>query len=147
MKKLLVVLLALAITALVVPAMAQESILPPGANKSLIEENLLIGLNSDNAGLQRSCALMLGEIQSDRAIIPLMATLHDATDENIRIAAAWSLCKIGDSRGVYAVLMATRFDESLKVQTVCAWYYENFVKQGSFTFIQPEYNLVAIADE
>ena len=147
MKKILVVLAALAMTALVVPAMAQESVLPPNANKSLIEDNLFIGLNSDNAGLKRSCALMLGEIQSDRALIPLMATLHNSTDENVRIAAAWSLCKIGDARGVYAVLMATRFDESSKVQTVCAWYYENYVKQGSFTFIQPEYNFIAILDE
>jgi HEAT repeat protein len=147
MKKVLVVLVALVISALVVPALAGESVLPANANKSLIEDNLLIGMQTDNAGLQRSCALMLGQIQSDRAVIALMDVIHNAADENLRVAAAWSLCKIGDARGVYAVKMATRYDESSKVQAVCAWYYENLVKQGSFTFIQPEYNLVAVADE
>jgi hypothetical protein len=143
MKKLLVLLAALILVALVVPVMAQESVLPPNANKALIEQNLLIGLNSENQGLQRSSALMLGTIQSDRAVIPLMAALKSSQDENLRAAAAWSLCKIGDERGVYAVKMATKFDESNKVQVRCAWYYETLVEPGTFTFTQSQDEIVA----
>jgi HEAT repeat protein len=89
---------------------------------------------------------MLGAIQSDRAVIPLMAALNSSTDEHVRVAAAWSLCRIGDARGVYAVKMATKFDDSNKVQARCAWYYETMVEPGTFTFIQTNGELVASAE-
>jgi len=143
MKKSIVLLALLSVIACAVPVMARQSVLPPDANKVLIEDNLFIGMVSDNLGLQRSCALMLGEIVSDRAVVPLMAVLHNSSDENLRVAAAWSLCKIGDARGVYAVKMAVKYDESAKVQTTCAWYYENLVKQGTFAFEQPEIPAIA----
>jgi hypothetical protein len=143
MKILMVLLASLLVMVCVIPALAKESILPSNANKTLIEDNLFIGIASDNLGLQRSCALMLGKIESDRAVVPLMAVLHNTADDNLRVAAAWALCKIGDARGVYAVKMAVRYDESKKVQATCAWYYENFVKQGTFTFAQPELPVIA----
>ena len=143
MKKSNVLLASLFLVASAIPAIAQESVLPPNANKALIEDNLFNGVASDNLGLQRSSVLMLGKIKSDRAVIPLMTVLHGTTDEHVRVAAAWALCKIGDARGVYAVKMAVRFDESAKVQASCAWYYENLVKQGMFTFAQPELPLIA----
>lgn len=145
MKKSIGLLAVLTLAVLVVPMMAQESILPPNANKALIEDNLLIGLSTNNAGLQRSSALLLGKIQSDRAVIPLMTAFHNNPNENVRIAAAWALCKIGDARGVYAVKMAVKYDECPKVQATCAWYYENFVRQGTFSFTQPEEPMIANA--
>jgi hypothetical protein len=143
MKKSIVLFASVFVIAFAVPSMAKESILPLNADKKLIEENLFIGLASDNLGLQRSCALMLGKIESEKAVVPLMAVLHNNADENIRAAAAWALCKIGDARGVYAVKMAVKYDESTKVQATCAWYYEHFVKQGTFIFTQPEPPVVA----
>jgi len=146
MKKTIVLLALLLVVVYAIPATAQEYFLPPNANKALIEDNLFIGLAYDNLGLQRSCALMLGEIQSTRAVVPLMGVLHNSTDENLRVAAAWALCKIDDARGVYAVKMAVKYDESAKVKTTCAWYYENFVKQGTFTFAQPEPLVIAVIE-
>ena len=143
MKKSIVLLASLFIIVCAVPAIARESVLPPNADKELIEENLFIGIASDNLGLQRGCALMLGKIQSNRAVIPLMNVLHTNADENTRVAAAWALCKIGDARGVYAVRMAVKYDDCMKVQATCAWYYENFVKQGTFIFTQPEPPIIA----
>jgi hypothetical protein len=143
MKKSIVLFTSLLVIAYAFPAIAQEAVLPPNANKGLIEDNLFIGIASDNLGLQRSCALMLGTIQSNRAVIPLMSVLHTNADENMRVAAAWALCKIGDTRGVYAVKMAVKYDECTKVQATCAWYYENLVKQGTFTFTQPELPVIA----
>jgi len=143
MKKSIVLLVSLLVIMYAIPAVSQESILSPNANKVLIEDNLFVGMACDNLGLQRGCALMLGKIQSNRAVVPLMAVLHNTSDENLRVAAAWALCKIGDARGVYAVKMAVKFDESTKVQATCAWYYENLVRQGTFTFAQPEPSVVA----
>jgi len=145
MKKTILLFSLVILGTLSVPLLAKESILPAWSNKTLIEDNLFIGLSSDNIGLQRSCALMLGKIQSDRAVIPLMEVFHSSAYENVRIAAAWALCKIGDERGVYSVKMAVKYDGCAKVQTTCAWYYENLVRQGTFTFVQPEDIVVAIA--
>jgi len=146
MKKSIVLLASLLVIVTAIPVMALDSVLLPSANKALIEENLFIGLASSNLGLQRSCALMLGKIQSDRATIPLMAVLHNSADDNVRVAAAWALCRIGDGRGVYAVKMAVKHDECAKVQATCAWYYENLVKQGTFTFAQPELPVIATTE-
>ena len=145
MKKSIVLFAALALIVLAAPVIAQESILPPNANKALIEDNLIIGLSTNNTGLQRASALLLGEIKSDRAVIPLMKAFHNNPNENVRIAAAWALCTIGDSRGVYAVKMGVKFDDCPKVQALCAWYYENLVKQGTFTFVQPEEPMIVDA--
>jgi HEAT repeat protein len=146
MKKSIILFAVLTFALFVVPLAAQEAALPQNANKVVIEDNLFAGLANSNTGLQRSCALMLGKIKSDRAVIPLMTLFHDSPNENVRIAAAWALCKIGNSRGVYAVKMAVKYDEQAKVQATCAWYYENFVKQGSFTFTQPEEQMVASSE-
>jgi HEAT repeat protein len=96
--------------------------------------NLLIGLRSDNQGLKESSAYMLGELKAGEAVVPLMAILRSDAPESSRIVAALALCRIGDSRGVYAVKRAVQFDESASVQQKCAWFYEQYVKAGSFEF-------------
>ena len=138
MKKEVVLIAILLVIVSAMPAMAKDLGSISENTKSLVEDNLFIGMSTENPGLQRGCVLMLGEMLSQRAVIPLMEVLHNNADENMRIAAAWALCKIGDARGVYAVKMAVKYDECTKVQTSCAWYYENFVRQGTFTFAQPE---------
>jgi hypothetical protein len=97
--------------------------------------NLLVAIKSDNCGLRTSAAYLLGELQAEEAVIPLMAALHEGKEACNRIAAAWALCKIGDARGVFAVKQAVRFDESKKVQRLCAWYYNVYVDANTFTFV------------
>jgi hypothetical protein len=48
---------------------------------SQIEENYLVGLNSSNVGLRTSCAYFLGEMKSDKAIIPLLKLLRNGETE------------------------------------------------------------------
>lgn len=101
-------------------------------------ENLLIGLSSENDGLRRSSAYMLGVLKSDEAVVPLMRALKSHQDECTRIVAALSLCKIGDARGVFAVKQEVRFSESNKVKKCCACFYNQYVEGGSFEFLTPE---------
>jgi hypothetical protein len=115
-------------------AQAQELVLPANADKTLIEDNLLAGLTSENTGLQRSCALMLGKIKSSRAVIPLMAALRSGKTMELKSAAAWALCNIGDDRGTFAVKREVQFNNCCKTQLRCAWYYENMVHSGTFWF-------------
>jgi len=58
-------------------------------------ESLIIGLNSDNLGLQSSSAYMIGELQLSEAVIPLLRILHSEKNEELRIMAALALYKIG----------------------------------------------------
>jgi hypothetical protein len=74
-----------------------------------------------------------------------MAVLSDNPDENVRIAAAWALCMIGDMHGVDAGKIAVKYDKSLRVQSVCEKYYENFIRQGKFSLPQPEDTNIANA--
>lgn len=107
--------------------------LTPGQYASA-EENLLIGLASDNQGLVEGSANMLGELKSSKAVIPLMKLLRDGEQESTRIVAALALCQIGDERGLYAVKRATQFDDSERVAQRCAWFYNSYAKAGTFGF-------------
>ena len=102
------------------------------------EANLLAGLASENLGLKESAAYMLGEIKSDRAVVPLMSLLKNSDQESTRIVAALALCRIGDARGVYAVKQASRFENSTLVAQRCAWFYDQYVNPGSFNFVSNE---------
>ena len=93
------------------------------------EENLLVGLNSDNFGLKSSSAQILGDIQSKKAVIPLMRILKDSHDERLRIVAALSLYKIQDARGLFAVKQAVKFDDSARVRKLCNNFYLDSEKQ------------------
>jgi hypothetical protein len=87
------------------------------------EKNLLIGLNTDNYGLKSSAAQILGDIKSNKAVIPLMRILKSSDDENLRIIAAHSLYKIQSPMGMFAVRQAIRFDESARVRKMCLNFY------------------------
>jgi hypothetical protein len=148
MKKTVSVLAALALVIVVTTgAMAtdQYSAMSP-AKYQRAEQSLLNGLQEDNLGVKEGSAYMLGEMKSSKAVIPLMKLLRDGEQESTRIVAALALCRIGDARGVYAVKRATFFDKSERVSQRCAWFYNSYVKAGSFDFAvvgSPEANEMA----
>ncbi len=86
------------------------------------------GLNSDNLGLQAGCAYMVGELCCQRSVITLLKLLHNCPSEELRILAALSLYKIGDSRGIFAIKQAIKFDESKRVQRMCEIYYKAYLQ-------------------
>ena len=95
---------------------------------NLIEANLLNNLDTDNRGLSISSVQMLGEIKSNKAVIPLMRILKNSGDEAARISAALSLYKIGDARGLYAVKQAAKFDNSQRVRNMTNKFYLESLK-------------------
>lgn len=92
-------------------------------NRETVISNLLEGLNSENTGLKVSSAYYLGEYKSSEAVIPLMKIFHTDTNESIRIAAALSLMKIGDERGIKTLKYAGEYDDSPKVKKMCSKFY------------------------
>lgn len=98
------------------------------------------GLNSDNIGLQAGCVYMIGELCCKKSVICLMKLLHNSSSEELRILAALSLYKIGDSRGIYAIKQAIRFDESKRVQRMCDIFYKAYIQEKSIDDIEVAVN-------
>ena len=87
------------------------------------------GIHSDNEGLVMSSSYFLGELKSDEAVIPLMKILKSDVNEEARIMAGLSLSKIGDSRGIFAIKQAIRFDKSERVKRMCVNFYQDYLSQ------------------
>jgi HEAT repeat protein len=100
--------------------------------RDLAIQNLLIGLDSGNSGLTSSSAFYLGELNSSKAVIPLMRILRSSDQEELRISAALALLKIGDARGIFAIKRAIRFDESDRVSKMCEKFYNSYT-YGEFS--------------
>ncbi len=92
-------------------------------DKKMIETNLLIGLNSDNRGLQISSANFLGEYKISKAVIPLMKVLKSSECDELKVQAALALVKIGDPRGIFAVKQAIHYDKNSSVRRFCNIFY------------------------
>ncbi|HTY60616.1 MAG TPA: HEAT repeat domain-containing protein [Bacteroidota bacterium] len=106
----------------------------PSPDMELTEARLLDDVRCDDCQKRDNAMFDLGELRSEKAVIPLMAVLHSDADETSRIVAALALCRIGDARGTYAVKRAAKFDDSEKVRTLSAWFYNTYVNEGSFLF-------------
>jgi hypothetical protein len=106
----------------------------PAPDLELTESKLLDDVRCDNCQTKESAIFDLGELRSEKAVIPLLDVLHRDGDESSRVVAALALCRIGDARGTFAVRRAATFDRSEKVRTLAAWFYNTYVKEGSFQF-------------
>ena len=93
----------------------------------IIEDNLLVGLETDNLGLKVSAAYFLGEMKSERAVIPLMKMLKGNTTEEEKLIAALSLAKIKSEKGMFAVKQRIKYDDSKRVQRLCDIFYKNYL--------------------
>lgn len=99
-------------------------------NIEAVSENLLNGVNSQNQGLQVSSAHLLGEFEVQNAVIPLLRVFNNTNSEGVKIAAALSLLKIGDSRGIKAIEFASKYDDSQRVKNMCKRFYLYHVKEN-----------------
>jgi HEAT repeats len=99
------------------------------SSKEACVKTLLEGLNTENRGLQAGCTYMLGEICCNRSVIALLDILHNSPSEELRILAALSLYKIGDSRGIYAIKQSIKFDESERVSRLCDKFYRAYMQK------------------
>jgi hypothetical protein len=110
---------------------SSDAIINPRMNVQIKDntvETLIMGLNSDNIGLKSGSAYMIGELKLKQATIPLLRVLHNEKNEELRIAAALALYKIGSPVAIYAVRQAIKFDESERVSKLCASFYSNYLK-------------------
>jgi hypothetical protein len=92
-----------------------------------IEDNLLTGIKSKNIGLRTSSAYFLGEMKSDKAMIPLLILVQNGGTEESRIIAALSLYKIESKIGMYRLKYLAESDESELAKRVFDRIYKKYV--------------------
>lgn len=97
------------------------------------EKSLITAIESENRGLSVSSIQILGELNSINAVLPLLKVLHNSNSEEARIAASVSLYKIGDKRGIYAVKMASKYDNSKRVRNICTKIYSQYLTENKVT--------------
>jgi hypothetical protein len=124
--------LTLTILLLIIISITTTDISAKPKLKAKITDNtvasLLEGLNSENLGLKSSSAYMIGELQLSKALIPLLKILHEDENDEMRIAAALALYKIGSPIAIQAVKQSIRFDDSERVSKLCANFYSEYLK-------------------
>lgn len=124
--------LTLTILLLIIIAITTTDISAKPKVKAKITDNtiasLVEGLNSENIGLRSSSAYMIGELQLSSAVIPLLRILHQDENEEMRIAAALALYKIGSPIAIHAVKQSIRFDDSERVSKLCASFYHEYLR-------------------
>ncbi len=100
---------------------------PWSANKGkleLIEQNLAIGLESGNPGLQASAALVLDELKTlvpdygfDLTVIPLMRLVrHSGYSESARLAAGLALHDLHSSTGDFIIARVARVEQDARIK-------------------------------
>ena len=130
-------LLTLFFSLLVVQTLSAQEPEFPDNKKSLIVDNLTVGIKSENSGLHTSSALVIYELinesylESDdasKAMIPLLKLLKNGKTEEERIAAAMALFQLGNSIGIYQLRGVAVFDDNEKVATICKNLYYSYHK-------------------
>ena len=116
---------------LTIPILPQEIADQNNSAKEACIKTLLEGLQTENRGLQAGCTYMLGELCCDRGVITLLDILHNSPSEEIRILAALSLYKIGDSRGIFAIKQSIKYDDSDRVSRLCEKFYRAYLQKES----------------
>jgi len=116
---------------LTIPILPQEIADQNNSAKEACIKTLLEGLQTENRGLQAGCTYMLGELCCDRGVITLLDILHNSPSEEIRILAALSLYKIGDSRGIFAIKQSIKYDGSDRVSRLCEKFYRAYLQKES----------------
>jgi len=105
--------------------------------KSIIVDNLTVGIESDNTGLHTSSALIMYDLinesylessDASEAMVPLLKLLNNGKSNEERIAAAVTLYKLGNPIGIYRLRGVAVFDDNERVATICKNLYYSYHK-------------------
>ena len=99
-------------------------------NANSVEDNLLVGLSSDNLGLKTSSAYMLGEYGTSKSVNSLLKVLKSGDTEEERISAAIALTKINTALTRFAVKQNAKYDDSERVRKLCALFYNQSIQNN-----------------
>lgn len=113
---ILVLILSLAVSAFATNPKSDQS---SSVNWKKAEQNYVRALSSENIGVRESAAGYLAEYRLSGAVKDLINVLRNDKVEQIRMASAAALARIGDPEGRAAIAEAAVYDGSEKVAKFC----------------------------
>ncbi len=140
MKTLIIMFIAI----ILVPSLSAQVTEIPAEIKSAVVDNLTVGIESENTGLQTSSAIVMYNLinesylkssDASKAMIPLLAMLENGKSEEERIAAAVALYQLGNSIGIYRLKGVARFDDNERVARVCKNLYYSYHKLNGTEYL------------
>ena len=111
------------------------------AKLHLIEQNLIIGLESNVPTLQASAALVLRQVKEiapeyefSLSVIPLMRLVRtDSYDATVRMAAALALHQLRTAQGDFAISRLAKFEDNPRVKKLLqAMAYERGLQSNLY---------------
>jgi len=88
-----------------------------------IEKNLINNTKSENHGVLYSSILMLGDIKSENAVMPLAKILRGNYSTDLKIVSALSLVKIGTNYSKYIVKRVAKLSDDKKTSELLKRFY------------------------
>lgn len=128
-------------------AQTLETVKETDPRYSFVEDNLIKGLKDENLGLRTNCAFWLGEMRSQKAVIPLMKVFRSDDDQRAQIMAAVSLTKIEDDRGVFIVRRVGEFSNDPRMKRVCERLYVGYLLNQRKATVEVEELIEAAVDQ
>lgn len=116
----------------------------PAEKKSVIVDNLTVGIESDNTGLHTSASLVMYDLinqsylessDASKAMIPLLKLLNEGKTDEERIAAAVALYQLGNPVGIYRLRGVAVFDDNERVATICKNLYYSYHKLNGTEYL------------
>ncbi|MBN1299849.1 MAG: HEAT repeat domain-containing protein [Melioribacteraceae bacterium] len=98
--------------------------LPGSQQKHIV--NLIIGMNSENEGLKRSCIYFAGMYSLNQTLDCILEVLETEPDPATRTLIAQALYKIGNERGMNEVLELSQKDPDENVRKIAASLYDTY---------------------
>ena len=102
------------------------------------KQNLLMGIQSDNNGLVRSCIYLAGKYNIVELVPVLIEKAKTEKSRNNRILIALSLSKMNTSEALDAVYELAMNDNDNKVRRVCGAIFQQFLKDNSMKLVSQD---------
>jgi len=108
----------------------------PQGKFDVIEENIVMALQSDIPGMQADAAQLIRDLKSLRpdetftsSVIPLMAILKDeSAKSSTRVLAALALDDLDSGVGNFAIQRTALFTDNPQVKHLCTWLAYDRIK-------------------
>jgi len=100
-----------------------------GATVAAIEENLAIGLSTDNEGLQASASQVVRDLKGllpdqdfSLLVIPLMRIVkNESADIQVRMIGTLALYDLRSAKGDFTIQRLAKFESNQRLKNLCTW--------------------------
>ena len=90
-------------------------------------DNLILGIQSENCGLCRSCIYYVGKYKIDEAVNSLIERVRKESNPHTRILIAISLYQIGNKHGIFELDRMGYNDPDEYVKEICRNIYNEYL--------------------